>query len=86
MLFITVTWLTLRSSINKQFAVFVHYMAFGNGATSVDTAGRVVYKTPEPHRRIRVRANLYSRTYWKPLVVMLHTETDTNYILQKNWC
>ena len=42
MLFITVTWLHFRSTNKQSRVAFVHYMAFGNGATSVDTAGIVI--------------------------------------------
>jgi hypothetical protein len=46
---------------------FIHYMAFGNGATSVDTAGKVVYKTPRVTEGYESGANLYSRTFAKPV-------------------
>lgn len=46
---------------------YIHYMAFGNGATSVDTAGRVVYKTPRVTESLESGANLYSRTYFKKI-------------------
>tara|TARA_B110000285_G_scaffold122255_1_gene138211 strand:- start:1939 stop:2610 length:672 start_codon:yes stop_codon:yes gene_type:complete len=46
---------------------FIHYMAFGNGATSVDTAGKVVYKTPRVTEGYDSGANLYSRTFAKPV-------------------
>lgn len=44
---------------------FIHFMAFGNGATSVDTSGRIVYKTPRVTEAYESGANLYSRTYFK---------------------
>lgn len=44
---------------------YIHFMAFGNGATSVDTAGRVVYKTPRVTEALESNANLYSRTFFK---------------------
>lgn len=50
---------------NDTSTPYIHYMAFGNGATSVDTAGRVVYKTPRVTEALESGANLYSRTYFK---------------------
>lgn len=46
---------------------FIHYMAFGNGATSVDTVGKVIYKSPRVSEAYENSANLYSRTYAKEL-------------------
>jgi hypothetical protein len=43
----------------------LYYMAFGNGATSVDTTGRIVYKPPRVTESYEAGANLYSRTYYK---------------------
>lgn len=55
---------------------FIHYMAFGNGATSVDTAGRIVYKTPRVTETFESGANLYSRTYAK--VISAGNDDPTN--------
>lgn len=46
---------------------FIHYMAFGNGATSVDTVGKIIYKSPRVSEAYENSANLYSRTYQKEL-------------------
>ena len=46
---------------------FVHYMGFGNGATSVDTAGKVVYKTPRVTESYNNDASMYNLTFWKPI-------------------
>lgn len=43
----------------------LYYMAFGNGATSVDTTGKIVYKPPRVTEAYEAGANLYSRTYAK---------------------
>ena len=40
-------------------------MAFGNGGTSVDTAGKVVYKSPRVSESFEASADLYSRSYNK---------------------
>ena len=49
-------------------------MAFGNGATSVDTAGRVIYKSPRVSEAYETGASLYSRTYYK--IISADTDTD----------
>lgn len=60
---------------------FIHYMAFGNGATSVDTSGRIVYKTPRVTEAYESGANLYSRTYNKVISDSSNnTDPDNNYI------
>lgn len=46
---------------------FVHFMAFGNGATNIDTVGKIVYKSPRVSESYENSANLYNRTYEKIL-------------------
>lgn len=55
----------VAQALNNRSDAFVYYMGFGNGATSVDTAGRVVYKTPRVSESYESGASLYSRTYQK---------------------
>lgn len=62
------------SSAGTRNSPFIHYMAFGNGATSIDTSGKVQYKTPRVNDAYEAGANLYSRTYWKP--VSLHSSNS----------
>ena len=57
----------VAQALTNQDDAFIHYMAFGNGATSVDTAGKVVYKTPRVTEGYESGANLYSRTFAKPV-------------------
>ena len=52
----------------------IHFMAFGNGGTSVDTAGKVVYKSPRVSESFEASADLYSRTYNK--IISGNTSTD----------
>ena len=52
----------------------IHFMAFGNGGTSVDTAGKVIYKSPRVSESFEASADLYSRTYNK--IVSGDTATD----------
>jgi hypothetical protein len=49
-------------------------MAFGNGGTSVDTAGKVVYKSPRVSESFEASADLYSRSYSK--IISNNTSTD----------
>lgn len=46
---------------------FIDRIAFGNGATSVDTSGKVIYKSPKVSESYENSASLYSRTYSKRL-------------------
>lgn len=57
----------VAQALNNRSDAFIHYMAFGNGATSVDVAGKVVYKTPRVTEAYESGANLYSRSYWKAI-------------------
>lgn len=52
----------------------IYYMAFGNGGSSVDTSGSVLYKTPRVSESVESSATLYSRSYKK--IVGLDTSTD----------
>lgn len=57
----------VAQALNNSDNAFIQYMAFGNGATSVDTSGRIMYKTPRVTESYESGANLYSRTYFKPV-------------------
>lgn len=46
---------------------FIDRIAFGNGATSVDTAGKILYKAPRVSESYENSAGLYSRTFDKRL-------------------
>jgi len=45
----------------------IKYMAFGNGGTSVDTIGKVIYKSPRVSESVEASATLYNRTYYKAI-------------------
>lgn len=64
----------VANALNNASGAYIHFMAFGNGATSVDTSGRVIYKTPRVSEAYESGANLYSRTYYK--AVSASTTTD----------
>jgi hypothetical protein len=64
----------IANALNNAQGAYIHYMAFGNGATSVDTSGRVIYKSPRVSEAYETGANLYGRTYYK--IVSADTATD----------
>ena len=64
----------IANALTNASGVYIHYMAFGNGATSVDSAGKVIYKAPRVSESFENSATLYSRTYEK--VVSNNTSTD----------
>ena len=53
----------VANALNNQSQSYIHFMAFGNGGTSVDTAGKVVYKSPRVSESFEASAELYSRSY-----------------------
>lgn len=57
----------VAQALSGQFSstAFANWMAFGNGATAVDTSGRVIYKTPRVSESFESAAGLYNRTYEK---------------------
>jgi len=55
----------VANALNNQSQSYIHYMAFGNGGTSVDTAGKVIYKSPRVSESFEASADLYSRSYNK---------------------
>ena len=57
----------IANALNNGSGAYIQYMAFGNGGTSVDTTGKVLYKTPRVSEAFESGANLYSRTYYKTI-------------------
>jgi hypothetical protein len=55
----------VANALNNQSQSYVHFMAFGNGGSSVDTAGKVIYKSPRVSESFEASADLYSRSYSK---------------------
>ena len=71
----------VAQALNNRSDAFIHYMAFGNGATSIDTSGKVQYKTPRVNDSYETGANLYSRTYKKEISKHnSNTDADNNRI------
>ena len=69
----------VANALNNAQGAYLQYLAFGNGATSVDTSGRVIYKTPRVSEAYESSASLYSRTYNK--IISGGTATDKIEIL-----
>lgn len=67
----------IANALNNAQGAHINYMAFGNGATSVDTTGKVIYKTPRVSEAFESGANMYSRTYQK---VIYNTGDQNNRI------
>lgn len=67
----------IANALNNAQGAHINYMAFGNGATSVDTTGKVIYKTPRVSEAFESGANMYSRTYQKTIY---NTGDDANRI------
>jgi len=64
--------LALNNGLNASKSVestnsFINSMAFGNGGSSVDTSGKVLYKTPRVSEAYEASANLYNNTYSKEI-------------------
>tara|TARA_R110001592_G_scaffold127750_1_gene339744 strand:- start:5890 stop:6516 length:627 start_codon:yes stop_codon:yes gene_type:complete len=64
----------VANALNSDGNSKLHFMAFGNGGTSVDTAGKVVYKSPRVSESFEASADLYSRSYNK--IISANTATD----------
>ncbi len=67
----------VANALNGTDNARVYYMGFGNGGTSVYTAGKIVYKSPRVSEAFQSSASLYSRTYKK---IVGGTGDDTNKI------
>ena len=52
---------------------YIHFMAFGNGASSVDSTGKVLYKSTNTSETRETDATLYRKTYAKVV-----SDTDAN--------
>ncbi|MDB4335389.1 hypothetical protein OAA05_00975 [bacterium] len=55
----------VANALNGTDNARVYYMGFGNGGTSVDTTGKIIYKSPRVSEAFQSSASLYSRTYKK---------------------
>ncbi len=64
----------VANALNNETNSRLHFMAFGNGGTSVDTAGKVIYKSPRVSESFEASADLYSRTFAK--IISGNTATD----------
>ena len=54
-------------ALNNTADAYINFVAFGNGGTSVDTSGKVLYKTPRVSEAYDASSNLYNTTYNKDI-------------------
>jgi hypothetical protein len=54
-------------ALNNTADAYINFMAFGNGGTTVDTTGRVVYRSPRVSESYEQSASLYNKTYHKDI-------------------
>ena len=64
--------LALKNADNE----YINFIAYGSGGTSVDTAGKVIYKNPRVSESFDSSASLYNRTFQKSFT----TQHDNNKI------
>jgi len=58
----------VAEALNNTSDSYVNFIAFGNGGTSVDTAGgKVLYRSPRVSEAYEASASLYSKTYHKDI-------------------
>lgn len=62
----------VAQALTNDAHAYIYYMAFGNGATSVDTVGKVIYKSPRVSEAYEATNTLYNRTFYK----QIDTTTD----------
>ena len=53
----------IADSLNNGTDSIIYKMLFGNGATGVDSSGKVIYKSPRVSESFESSASLYSETY-----------------------
>jgi hypothetical protein len=54
-------------ALNNTADAYINFMAFGNGGTTVDTTGRVIYRSPRVSEAYEQSASLYNKTYHKDI-------------------
>ena len=55
----------ISQALGNQDYKIIHFMAFGNGATSVDSSGKVIYKSTNTSESRETSASLYRKTFAK---------------------
>lgn len=55
----------ISQALGNQDNKIIHFMAFGNGATSVDSSGKVIYKSTNTSESRETSASLYRKTFAK---------------------
>ena len=55
----------IAAGLQNQSNKIIHFMAFGNGGSSVDSSGTVLYKAPNTSESIENKATLFNETFSK---------------------
>ena len=68
----------IANALNNGSGAYIQYMAFGNGGTSVDTTGKVLYKTPRVSEAFESGANLYATNVLGANALQVSMEDNPN--------
>lgn len=68
----------ISQALGNQDNKIIHFMAFGNGATSVDSAGKVIYKSTNTSESRETDASLYRKTFAKVVSNTAQNSDQTN--------
>lgn len=66
----------VANALNNQSQSYIHFMAFGNGGSSVDSSGTVLYKAPNTSESTETTASLFNETFSK-VVSSTSSNNDT---------
>ena len=68
----------ISQALGNQDNKIIHFMAFGNGATSVDSSGKVIYKSTNTSESRETDASLYRKTFAKVISNTAQNSDQTN--------
>ena len=68
----------ISQALGNQDNKIIHFMAFGNGATSVDSSGKVIYKSTNTSESRETDASLYRKTFAKVVSNTAQNSDQTN--------
>lgn len=66
----------IAAGLQNQSNKIIHFMAFGNGGSSVDSSGTVLYKAPNTSESTETTASLFNETFSK-VVSSTSSNNDT---------
>lgn len=68
----------ISQALGNQDNKIIHFMGFGNGATSVDSSGKVLYKSTNTSESRETSASLYRKTFAKVISNTAQNSDQTN--------